>query len=102
MQSSHIQSPGEMNTDEDFLSEDCSYSEENYTLSKLIAAIQLVPTGGGTARLGVISQLLPGVQFRLCGKGFNEQTVKVRCQNGFYFVFSQDIAADQGQVAREV
>jgi hypothetical protein len=91
-----------MNTEAVFIPEDRSSPQENYTLSRKIAAIQLVPTGDGGATLGVVSQLLPGAHLHLCGNGFNERTVKVRCESGFYIVFLQDIAADRAQVAHQV
>jgi hypothetical protein len=83
-----------------FIPELSTSRQESCTLSKKIAAIQLVPTGDGDggARLGTISQLSPGTRLNVCGDGFNEQTVKVRCEDGFYFVFSQDIAADTVRV----
>jgi hypothetical protein len=78
-----------------FEPDDCAPPQQTYTLSRKIAAIQLVANGCGEAQLGIVSQLLPGAHLHLCGNGFNEQTVKVRCESGFYFVFLQDIAADR-------
>jgi hypothetical protein len=83
-----------VNSDALFIPELSTSRQESCTLSKKIAAIQLVPTGDGGARLGTISQLSPGTRLNVCGDGFNEQTVKVRCEDGFYFVFWQDIAAE--------
>lgn len=80
-----------------FIPEPSTSLEESCTLATKIAAIQLIPTSGG-ARLGTISQLLPGTRLNVCGDGFNEQTVKVRCEDGFYFVFWQDIGADGTRV----
>jgi hypothetical protein len=87
-----------LNSEAVFIPEDCTSPQQTYTLSRKIAAIQLVPTANGGARLGIVSQLLPGAQLHLCGNGFNEQTVKVQCESGFYFVFLQDIAADRAHV----
>jgi hypothetical protein len=86
-----------VNSEALFIPEPSASLQEACTLSKKIAAIQLVPTGvgNGEARLGTISQLLPGTRLHVCGEGFNEQTVKVRCKDGFYFVFLQDIAANK-------
>jgi hypothetical protein len=83
-----------------FIPEPSTYPRESCTLSKKIAAIQLVPTGDGDgkARLGTISQLSPGTRLNVCGDGFNEQTVKVRCEGAFYFVFWQDIAAETARL----
>jgi hypothetical protein len=83
-----------VNSEALFIPEISTSPQASCTLSKKIAALQLVPTGGGRARLGPISQLLPGTRVQVCGKGFNERTVKVRSEDGFYFVFQQDIAAD--------
>jgi hypothetical protein len=85
-----------------FQADDCAPPQQTYTLSRKIAAIQLVEKGCGEAQLGIVSQLLPGAQLHVCGNGFNEQTVKVRCQSGFYFVFLQDIAADRVPAERQV
>jgi hypothetical protein len=80
-----------------FIPEPSASLQETCTLSKKIAAIQLVPTGdgGGRARLGPVSQLLPGTCLQVCGQGFSEETIKVRSKDGFYFVFLQDIATNK-------
>jgi hypothetical protein len=66
------------------------------TLSKNIAAIQVLPTeGAGEPRLGMITQLPQNAELELCGEGFNERTVRVRWAEGFYFVFLQDLEVQQ-------
>ena len=66
--------------------------EHAQTLSKNIAAIQLLPGDGtGETRLGMITQLPSGAEVRICGEGFNERTVRVRWGGGYYFVFLQDL-----------
>jgi hypothetical protein len=72
---------------------DCLVPERSYTLSRAVAAIQLVSPGGhGTkGRLGSVSQLRPGSVLDLCGDGYDARTVKVRCDGSFYFVFLQDV-----------
>lgn len=65
--------------------------EQTYTLSKRIAAIELVSTGDQLGRLGPIIQLPPGAELGLCGNGYNDRTVKVRWNGGFYFVFYEDL-----------
>jgi hypothetical protein len=86
-----------VNSEALFIPEPSTSLQESCTLSKKIAAIQLVPTGNGhgRARLGPVSQLLPGTCLQVCGEGFNEETVKVRSNDGFYFVFLQDMAAER-------
>lgn len=83
-----------MNSEALFIPEPCNSPHESCVLSKKIAALQLVPTGGGGARLGPISHLLPGTRLEVCGEGFNDRTVKVQSKEHFYFVFWQDIVAD--------
>ncbi|MFL6353913.1 MAG: hypothetical protein ACJ74Z_18975 [Bryobacteraceae bacterium] len=87
-----------VNSEALFIPEPRTYPQQTCTLSKKIAALQLVPTGGGGARLGPMSQLEPGTCFYVCGDGFNERTVKVRSKDDCYFVFRQDIAADTARV----
>lgn len=60
-------------------------------LTKPIAAVQLEIGGDGNSRLGLLSQLPPGVEIAICGDGFNERTAKVTCHGHFYFVFLQDL-----------
>jgi hypothetical protein len=91
-----------VNSEAVFIPDDSSSQQQTYTLSKKIAAIQLAPSLSGAARLGIVSQLLPGAQLHLCGNGFNEQTVKVRCESAFFFVFLQDIAAERACVESQV
>ena len=72
---------------------DCISPKQSYTLSRKIPAVQLVPTDGTHARLGPIIQLPSGSQLDLCGEGYNERTVKVRCDAMFYFVFQEDLTS---------
>jgi len=71
----------------------CPAVQRTVILLKNISAIQIVRTNDDRAKLGVIAQLPGGAVLEVCGGGFNERTSKVRCQNGFYFVFNQDIDA---------
>ena len=73
----------------------CSPDEDHvYYLGKNIAAIQVLPADGGEEpKLGMITQLPQGAQLHVCGRGFNERTVRVRWANGSYFVFLQDLEA---------
>jgi hypothetical protein len=64
---------------------------QTVTLSKRIAAVQLVRKENGTAALGPLSQLGPGIAVECCGNGYNERTVQVRAGNQFYFVFIEDL-----------
>jgi len=65
---------------------------DTYSLSKNIAAIQVLPADGtGEPRLGMITQLPSGAELRPCGEGFNERTVRVKWGDGYYFVFLQDL-----------
>jgi hypothetical protein len=70
---------------------DCLIPERSYTLSRTIAGIQLVSGEGKKGRLGAVSQLRPGSVLEFCGDGYDDRTVKVRCNGAFYFVFLQDL-----------
>jgi len=62
-----------------------------------ICAIELIAGQDNRGRLGAITQLPQHVQLEICGDGFNERTVKVRCQNSFYFVFREDLEVLSGK-----
>ena len=65
-----------------------------YYLGKNIAAIQVLPAeSSDEPKLGMITQLPQGAQLHVCGRGFNERTVRVRWADGSYFVFLQDLEA---------
>ena len=64
-----------------------------YSLSKSIAAIELVYAEKDRLGLGTVMQLPFGASIEVCGEGFNDRTVKVRSNDKFYFVFVQDLAA---------
>ena len=67
------------------------FVERSVSVTKPISALQLVwDERRGTTKLGVLS-LRPGATLEVCGEGFDQRTVKVRCNNTFYFVFRQDI-----------
>lgn len=73
---------------------------EKFWLSKCISAIQLVAAEDGGAKLGLLSQLGPGVTVEICGKGFDERTVKVRSSQQYYFVFLEDLPSQAAAAAR--
>ena len=70
---------------------DCLIPERSHTLSRPIAAIQLLPVEGKQGRLGNVLQLIPGSRLDFCGGGYDPRTVKVHCEGKFYFVFLQDL-----------
>lgn len=72
---------------------------EKFRLSKRISAIQLVAAEDGGAKLGLLSQLGPGATVEICGKGFNERTVKVRSSHQYYFVFLEDLTSQAPDAA---
>ena len=61
-----------------------------YVLTRNIPAIQIVPEGEQD-RLGLIAQLPQFSELEACGSGFDPETIKVRCNGIFYFVFLQDL-----------
>lgn len=60
-------------------------------LPRRISAIQLSTGYGGAGRLGAITQLPQSAPLEVCGDGFNERTIKVRCQDSYYWVFRDDV-----------
>ena len=71
---------------------DGDHGGERISLVKPISAIQLIPKEDGKgARLGLISQLGPGITIEICGDGFNERMLKVRANELYFFVFAQDL-----------
>jgi hypothetical protein len=68
--------------------------DETCILSRPIAAIQTTTDPANVSQLGVIAQLPRSVKLTLLGRGFNDRTVKVRCQQAVYFVFLEDLEKD--------
>jgi hypothetical protein len=62
---------------------------------KDISAFELIPTENGT-RLGPIASIPKGARLETYGLGFNERTIKARCEGRFYFVFLQDLEFPEG------
>lgn len=68
------------------------------TLPRPVSAIELVKKKDGSVKLGLLAQLGAGTNVVLCGKGFNERTVKVRAQgNHYFFVFREDVPSPEAR-----
>jgi len=65
------------------------FTDRTATLSKKCLAVRLVQHNG-RVKLGSITHLNPG-SVVLCGPGYNEHTAKVRRDNEFYLVFTDDL-----------
>jgi hypothetical protein len=63
----------------------------SYTLPSDIPAIQILPSLDGKIDLSPVSMLPQGAELSPCGKGFDLQTVKVRCHGHYYYVFLRDL-----------
>ncbi len=70
------------------------FERKYYTLTRNTSAIQAVTEMDGNFRLGTILQLPEGAEVRVCGEGFNERTVKVCWEGGFYYIFTDDLRHD--------
>ena|ERR1700739_4843192 len=68
--------------------------DDTCILSRTIAAIQTTAYPANVSQLGMIEQLPSRVTLTLLGKGFNDRTVRVRCQRAAYFVFLEDLDKD--------
>ena len=75
-------------------------AEKAYTLSNEIPAMELIPAPNGETRLGPVSRIPEGAELEACGQGFNDRTLKVRCQGKFYFVFLQDLELQRKPAAK--
>lgn len=53
--------------------------------------MQVMPSNDDGARLSPASKLPRGAEVRVCGPGFDDQTVMVSYQGQFYFIFSADV-----------
>lgn len=79
-----------MNTAEFYIPDSNNHGDRIW-LTRTISAIQLLPAEDGGAKLGLLSQLGPGLGVEICGTGFDERTVKVRSSDHYYFVFLEDL-----------
>ena len=69
--------------------------ERTSRLTRGVSAVQLEPgNDSNRARLGELKTLPAGATVEICGAGYNERTVKVRCSGEFFFVFHGDLAPD--------
>ena len=75
-------------------------AQNTYTLPRNISAIQVLSAAEGGTRMGTILQLPEGTQVRVCGDGFNERTVKVSWEGGYYFLFFEDLEPERALAAR--
>lgn len=70
------------------------FEQKVYVLGRNTSAIETISDLDGKTRLGMIVQLPEGAEVRVCGAGFNERTVKVAWEGGFYYIFLEDIERD--------
>jgi hypothetical protein len=75
-------------------------AQSTYTLPRNISAIQVLSGAEGGMRMGTILQLPAGTQVRVCGDGFNERTVKVSWEGGYYFLFFEDLEPERAFTAK--
>ena len=75
-------------------------SEQRVLLPEDIAAIEIIPSATGEIGLGPISKIPFGAEIECCGKGFNEQTMKIRWRGKTYFIFREDLETEQESAAK--
>ena len=56
-----------------------------------MSAIEVAGRSDEGQSFGTITQLPRDADLEICGEGFNERTVKVRCADSYYFVFRDDL-----------
>jgi hypothetical protein len=57
-----------------------------------ISAIQILMGEDGSQSMGLLTQITPNSELRVCGSGFNDRTVQVEFGGWPYFVFREDLA----------
>lgn len=77
-------------------------ADQPFTLSGDVSAIELIRIENGDAGLGPVLKIPEGAEIHFCGEGFNDQTLKVRWEDQFYFVFLQDLQAQRKPMAQAV
>ena len=60
------------------------------TAPKAISALERLPTHNG-AHAGRITPVPEGTRLQVCGRGFNERTIRVRWEGRQGYVFLQDV-----------
>jgi hypothetical protein len=73
---------------------------QRYLLRDNIAAMEVMPSTAGEPSLSPVLRIPEGAEIEYCGEGFNEQTVKVRWREKFYFVFREDLQAQRRPAAK--
>ena len=75
-------------------------SEQRVLLPEDIPAIEILPSATGEIGLGPISKIPLGAEIECCGKGFNEQTSKIRWRGKTYFIFREDLQTEPELAAK--
>ena len=79
--------------------ENCAV-QDTLIMSKDISALELLSTNTG-AHSGQITPIPKDACLQVCGRGFNERTIKVRWQDRLCFVFLQDVDVEPAEVAHQ-
>ena len=75
--------------------------ESHYRLSTAISAFEIAYGEDEVEKLGMICRLREAANLEVCGEGFNDRTLKVRCGERYYFVFLQDLDLQQSWPVNE-
>ena len=70
---------------------EASFAAKRYSLRDEIPALQLIATENGNFRWGPLIRLPRGAELQDFGAGFDERTLRVRFNGGFYIIFRQDL-----------
>jgi hypothetical protein len=68
-----------------------SLPARNFLLKDEIPALPLLATENGNSRWGPLIRLPRGAELQDFGAGFDERTLRVRFNGGFYIIFRQDL-----------
>ena|ERR1700761_6271150 len=71
--------------------------DDIYVLSHSTPAVQSVNSKDDANRWGPIVKLSAGTRVQVCGGGFNRTTVKVKASGASYFIFREDLIAQDAE-----
>jgi hypothetical protein len=69
------------------------FSNETKRLRKQIGAMSIAGEENGHTKLGIFTDLIPGLEVEIRGAGFTANTVRVRVQGADYYVLRKSLFA---------
>jgi hypothetical protein len=67
------------------------FTSRQVRASRRVPAVRLTAAGEGASEHGGFAHIEAGSVLSLCGAGYDEQTIKVRLNDEYYYVFRADL-----------